>query len=188
MTTYATGSALATKYATGAALAAQQMDSAFVENVRHGASTYKRQQDSVNGEQDKKEERRRARALERSERAQLGFDPGVLACAKELISDLDPDDQIALTVNLAEAGTVVASLWEYSQQVTPIHRQILAALDTAMLAALAAEKISAEQISAFLEAIGDLGMETVSEVQAEAIRSRLIDLGKKPLFIVGNAE
>jgi hypothetical protein len=142
----------------------------------------------IGGSNDSKKDRRIAKAKARSRSVEVGIKPELLARAKELLTGLDVTDQLSLTVNLSEVGTTVAALWESAGKTTPIHKMILAALDSAILSALAADFISADQISVFLEALGDLSMETVTEVQAEAIRSRLIDLGKKPLFIIADAD
>lgn len=128
------------------------------------------------------------RVRERSQTADGSFDPRVLDRAIELLTSLDIDDQVTVTVNLTEIAATIAALWETATETTPIHRMILAALDTGVLSALAGETITRGHIDAFREALGDLALKTVSETQADLIRSRLIDLGKKPLFILNEAD
>jgi len=140
------------------------------------------------GRSDELRQRNLERALASTQRAAQPFDRALLGRARELLESIDPQEQVTATVNLAEIGTMIAGLWETADRSTAIHCQILAALDTGILSALAADSITPEQLDVFREAMGDLSMDIVSESQAEAVRSRLIDLGKRPLFIVSDVK
>ena len=152
-----------------------------VESARHdrGTTGLKKK-----GNEDRRRELERA--LSRSQRSSQRFDQVLLDHANELLESMDTNDQVTATVNLAEIGAIVAGFWEMADRVTPTHKMILAALDAGILAALSADSISSEELAVFRVALSDLSMPIVSEIQAEDIRSRLIDLGKKPLFIVSN--
>jgi hypothetical protein len=139
-------------------------------------------------EEDDRIERQVEKVRERSQTAGSAFDPIVLDRAMELLANLDINDQLTVTVNMTEIAATIAALWETANHTTPIHRMILAALDVGVLSALAGEAITQDHVDAIREALGDLAMKTVSEAQAEAVRSRFVDLGKKPLFFLDDAE
>jgi hypothetical protein len=186
MTMYATGSdigCLANDMVMVTGGANQQTTVSPRSDLRHLTSGMEK----TKGDADRSE-RQVNKFRERSQTVDSPFDPVLLDRAKELLTRLDIDDQLTVTVNLTEIAATIASLWETADHTTPIHRMILATLDTSVLSVLAAESITQDQVEVIREALGDLAMKTVSETQAEAIRSRFIDLGKKPLFILNDAE
>jgi hypothetical protein len=118
-------------------------------------------------------------------RSPRSLDARLLGEATDLLNSIDPSDQVTATVTLTSFGLAVVQLWDTADRVTALHRLILAALDGGILAALKSEQITEQWLRVFREALSDLSMQSLSQVQVDSIQSQMIDLGKKPLAILG---
>jgi len=131
-------------------------------------------------------------AMDRS--SDIGIRPGqgqidrqLLDQAQEIIENSAPDDAEIL-VRLDSLAGIVCELWRSAAKSSQYHRQVLTAIETAVLVATEKASITSEQISAIRQGILDLGLKSLTQAHIESIASHLMDSGISPLAPLGGLE
>lgn len=113
------------------------------------------------------------------------LDKSLLKRAKIIIDSFDPSDVIGSAINTETLRGIVLQLWESATNATLFHQEILAAIESAVLSV---ESPSMNQLSAFKEAIMDLGSDVLAQAHLDVIRRRFIAEGFNPLALLSQVE
>lgn len=113
------------------------------------------------------------------------LDKALLKRAQSIIDGFDRDDVMNATINMESLRGVILGLWESAANSTLFNRDILAALESAILSI---EIPSEDQLSVFREAINDLESEILTASHVDIIRQRFIANGFSPLALLDEVE
>ena len=114
------------------------------------------------------------------------IDSRLLDHAIETVESIDPTDPQAFSVRLASLSGLVCELWRTAKSSGQFHRQILTAVDNAVVCALRSESVTQHQLSAIREAIVDLRSPILTQANVDSIASHMIDEGYHPLAMVSD--
>jgi len=111
----------------------------------------------------------------------------LLSRSKEILDIFETEklDPMDVSINFNSLKAVVLELWRTAAKSSQFHQDILAILESALLALNSPEK---KHISLFREAIIDLGQEILSQPHVDVIRHRFIKEGFTPLAIMSLIE
>lgn len=110
-----------------------------------------------------------------------GLDRSLLNRANNIIDSLDHRDVVESTVHLESLRGIVLQLWEIAATSSQAHQEILAVLESAILSI---ESPNEGQLSAFKEAVMDLGNDVLTQAHVDVIRRRFIGEGFSPLALL----
>jgi len=117
--------------------------------------------------------------------ATRGLDRSLLNRANNIIDSLDHRDVVEATVHLESLRGIVLQLWESAATSSQTHQEILAVLESAILSI---ESPNEGQLSAFKEAVMDLGNDVLTQAHVDVIRRRFIGEGFSPLALLSELE
>ena len=113
----------------------------------------------------------------------IDIDPVRLRNATEIIESIDPEDTYHTVLHLASLSAVVMEIWESAVRSSQCHQDILAILENGVRLAQHADSFHLElrHLSAFREALSDLGQPQLVRQNVDAVRSRFLNEGFTPL-------
>jgi len=109
----------------------------------------------------------------------------LLKRAKDIIDSFNHHDVMEATIDLESLKGIVLQLWESATNGTQFHQEILATLESAILSV---ESPNESQLSAFKEAVMDLGNDVLTQAHVDVIRRRFISEGFSPLALLTEIE
>jgi hypothetical protein len=95
----------------------------------------------------------------------------------DIIDGVDLTDAIDAVVCLNGLAANLHGLWIEAQNVSPLHQDILAFLDIAIVGSLRVGGVSVSQLRAMREAIIDLGSPVLTAAHVESVASQMTDEG-----------
>jgi hypothetical protein len=113
------------------------------------------------------------------------LDRSLLERANAIIDSFNAEDVMDSTINMESLRGIVLQLWESAANATQFHQEILAMLESAILSV---ECLSKSQLSAWREAVIDLGNDILAQAHLDVIRRRFIAEGFTPLALLSEAE
>jgi len=114
-----------------------------------------------------------------------GLDKPLLKRAKNIIDSFNHHDVMEATIDLESLRGIILQLWESATNGTQFHQEILATLENAILSV---ESPNESQLSAFKEAVMDLGNDILTQAHVDVIRRRFIAEGFSPLALLSEVE
>ena len=114
-----------------------------------------------------------------------GLNKSLLKRAKDIIDSFNHHDVMEATIDLESLKGIVLQLWESATNGTQFHQEILATLESAILSV---ESPNESQLSAFKEAVMDLGNDVLTQAHVDVIRRRFISEGFSPLALLTEIE
>ncbi|HET6251099.1 MAG TPA: hypothetical protein VFE47_25655 [Tepidisphaeraceae bacterium] len=116
------------------------------------------------------------------------IDPILLNRALETIESIDSNDKQTFSVQVASLGGMVCEMWRTAKSSSQYHRQVLAAVDNAIICTLLTETLTSRQISAIREALVDLKSPILTQANVDSIASHMIDENYGPLAMISELE
>ncbi len=114
-----------------------------------------------------------------------GLNKSLLERAKNIIDSFNHHDVMEATINLESLRGIVLQLWESATSGAQFHQEILATLENAILSV---ESPNESQLSAFKEAVMDLGNDILTQAHVDVIRGRFVAEGFSPLALLSEVE
>jgi hypothetical protein len=132
----------------------------------------------------------RSRALPgKRHRGKAGkVDSNLIGKAKEIVESVDDTDVVQMQLHLTALAGAILDMWESVLDASEVHQDLLAALENGARQAARAGQVTDAQLSAFREALNDLGQDVLVPANAEVVRSRFVDVGFAPLGFLGEPE
>lgn len=110
-----------------------------------------------------------------------GLDKSLLKRARSIVENFNVSGVMDAAIDLESLRGVLLQLWQSATDSTQFHQEILTILESA---AISVESPTPTQLSAFREAIIDLGRDVLAQVHIDVIRRRFISEGFSPLALL----
>ena len=103
-----------------------------------------------------------------------------LKSALELLQQVDMNDPENYTLAINSLGATLCGLWSGATGLSAQHRQILAAIENAVLCIISGESLSEDKREALRIGLRDMLSPVLTREHVESIHSRLMDAGFSP--------
>lgn len=110
-----------------------------------------------------------------------GLDKSLLKRAGSIVENFNVSGVMDAAIDLESLRGVLLQLWQSATDSTQFHQEILTILESAVISV---ESPTPTQLSAFREAIIDLGRDVLAQVHIDVIRRRFISEGFSPLALL----
>lgn len=115
-------------------------------------------------------------------------DSALLCRAIEVVDCIEPADSYNATLFLTSLSGILLSLWESCSHASMFHQDVLAILENAVRSAQTSDAVTSDQLSAFREALTDLGQPQLVRSNVEVLRTRFLAVNFTPLSFMEQSE